>query len=253
MISEKLDGLDTLGGGIVFGKEEAWDKLQARLERKPVRVMPIRIWLAAAAVLLLMMGTVGFYYHSTKEVAQTGIKKQLQQQSSPAYAATTPPANTPNNTAEKQIPVNIATTHNESRHIASVPPIINDEMLPSIGVIPPNTVIGQQEDNRISNHDEMQTLPVIAQMKVVHINELGNAEPQTAPAPVYTPLVLNNNVVNLNDLTDEDNNNNRLLQNVATHHEAFAVNFSFMSTRQQEGAYEANNETTHNHLKLKLN
>src|SRR6185437_14862572 len=77
MISEKLDGLDTLSGGIVFGKEEAWDKLQARLEKKPVRIIPLRTWLAAAAVLLLMMGTVGFYFYPAKQVAQTEVKKQL--------------------------------------------------------------------------------------------------------------------------------------------------------------------------------
>ena len=247
-MSDKLDGLDTLSGGIVFGKEEAWDKLQARLEKKPMRVIPFRMWLAAAAVLLLMMGTVGFYYYPAKEVAQTDVKKQPQQQPLPAYTTTTP-ANAPSNTHEKQTPLNTTTARNESRHISSVPPIINDEVLPAIGVVSPNP----PEDIKINNHEEIKILPAVAQMKVVHINELGNIEQQTEPAPVYNPVVLNNNIVNLNDLINEDNNNNRLLQNVATHHEAFAVNFSFMSTRQQEGAYEANNETTHNHLKLKLN
>jgi hypothetical protein len=247
-LEEKLSALDTLSGGIVFGKEEAWDKLQARLEKKPARIIPLRTWLAAAAVLLLMMGTVGFYYHSTKEVAQTEVKKQPQQQPLPAYTNTTP-ANTPSNTPEKQTPSNTTTVRNESRHIASVPPIINDEQLPAIGVTSPNP----PDEIKITSHDEIQTLPTVTQMKVVHINQLGDAEQQTEPAPVYNPVVLNTNIVNLNDLTDEDNNNYRLLQNVATHREAFAVNFSFMSTRQQEGAYEANNETTHNHLKLKLN
>ena len=248
-LEEKLSALDTLSGGIVFGKEEAWDKLQARLEKKPARIIPLRIWLAAAAVLLLMMGTIGFFYHSTKEVAQTEVQKQPQQQPLPAYTNTTPTTNAPSNTPEKQTPSNTTTTRNESRHIVSVPPIINDDALPAIGVVSPNP----PDEIRITNHDEIQTLPAVAQMKVVHISQLGNAEPQTPPAPVYNPVVLNHKVVNLNDLTDEDNNNNRLLQNAATHHEAFAVNFSFMSTRRQEGTYEANNETTHNHLKLKLN
>jgi len=71
-IKQKIEALNTLSGGIVFGKEEAWDKLQTRLNKKPVKKIPVIYWLAAA-VLLLMCGILALYNQPAKEVA----KKEL--------------------------------------------------------------------------------------------------------------------------------------------------------------------------------
>ena len=249
-MSERLDGLSTLSGGIVFGKEEAWDKLQARLEKKPVRIIPLRIWLAAAAVLLLMMGTIGFYFYPTKEVAQTEVKKQPKQPA-PVYATVAPTTAIPT----EATPQHMAVIHKDNNYIVSVPqkkkketPVITNT---------PEKILPPQEpviERFVTEYNRVEDMPGYAPkpMKVVHINELGNAEPQAASPQVYNPVVVNTNVVHINDLTDENNTNNLWLQNVAGHHEAFAVNFSFMSNMRQQGPYEAS-ETTHNHLKLKLN
>jgi hypothetical protein len=49
-IQDKLEGLNALEGGIVYAKEEAWDKLQSRMDKpaKKIWILPAR--LAAAAV-----------------------------------------------------------------------------------------------------------------------------------------------------------------------------------------------------------
>ena len=249
-MSEKLDGLNTLSGGIVFGKEEAWDKLQARLEKKPVRIIPLRMWLAAAAVLLLMMGSIGFYYYPVKEVAQTEVKKQ------PLQTAPTSPTiaqNTASPTNES--PQRIAVVHKDNNYTISFPPKRTKETHATTNA--PEKILPPQEpviERFVTEYNRVEDMPgyVPKPMKVVHINELGNAEQQAESPQIYNPVVVNTNVVHINDLTDEDRNNNLWLQSVAGHHEAFAVNFSFMSNVRQQGYYEAN-ETTHNHLKLKLN
>ena len=59
-LKSRIDELDTLSGGIVFGKEEAWDKLQSRLDRKPAVKFPFPILRAAAALVVLLLGAWAF-------------------------------------------------------------------------------------------------------------------------------------------------------------------------------------------------
>lgn len=68
---EKIESLDTLSGGIVFGKEEAWTKLQARMDKKPARKAPLQYWLAAAAVLLVMISAGAVYFYPQREVTKS--------------------------------------------------------------------------------------------------------------------------------------------------------------------------------------
>jgi len=70
IVQEKIGSLSPLSGGIVFGKEEAWEKLQARMERKPARRMPLKYWLAAAAVLLLFVSVITVYNYPAKEIVK---------------------------------------------------------------------------------------------------------------------------------------------------------------------------------------
>ena len=61
-IKNKLETLDTLQAGIVFGREDAWDKLQAQLDANPVR-KPFPIFrLAAVAAIFLVFIMVGVRY-----------------------------------------------------------------------------------------------------------------------------------------------------------------------------------------------
>ena len=53
LVTNKMASLDTLSGGIVFGKEEAWEKLQARMDGKPAHRIAWKYVLALAAILLV--------------------------------------------------------------------------------------------------------------------------------------------------------------------------------------------------------
>ena len=72
ILRQKMEELGTLDGGIVFGREEAWDKLQSRMDKKPALVMPIKIRMAAAAVLMIMAGATAVYYSSDFRLVKTG-------------------------------------------------------------------------------------------------------------------------------------------------------------------------------------
>ena len=47
--------MDTLSGGIVFAKEEAWEKLQSKLEHKPAQKFLIPYYRVAAGLLVLIV------------------------------------------------------------------------------------------------------------------------------------------------------------------------------------------------------
>ncbi|MES2701699.1 MAG: hypothetical protein V4649_03620 [Bacteroidota bacterium] len=53
-IRQQLEAMDTLGGGIVYGKEEAWEKLQERMDGKPKRKIGLYYGMAAAVVLVMV-------------------------------------------------------------------------------------------------------------------------------------------------------------------------------------------------------
>ena len=74
-IKEKMQSLDTLSGGIVFGKEDAWERLQARMEQKPAKKFPVKYWMAAAAILLLFVSVTTVYYYPSKEVVKNNNGK----------------------------------------------------------------------------------------------------------------------------------------------------------------------------------
>jgi hypothetical protein len=78
LISEKMKALDALSVGIVFGKEEAWNKLQARLEDRPVKkLIFFKYRMAAAAVFLLMVCGVAGYHYSGKDIVRIDLPFQV--------------------------------------------------------------------------------------------------------------------------------------------------------------------------------
>lgn len=68
---QKMETLGTLGGGIVFGKEEAWEKLQGRLE-KGNKPFYFRMWPAAAALFIAAVGFTAVYYSLPKSIVAAG-------------------------------------------------------------------------------------------------------------------------------------------------------------------------------------
>ncbi|MCW3122184.1 MAG: hypothetical protein JWQ38_1676 [Flavipsychrobacter sp.] len=197
-VAEKLAKLDTLSAGIVYGKEEAWDKLQARMDKKPARIMPLRYWAAAAAVLLLFAGTILYYYPPVKEVAAVkpdDVINTLPQPSVPQpVAVATPPA-----TAEKMVTIKMRhpAIKNNTAMKQEGPAIAKEQHAP---VIP--------EERTPEIHVVMNIPPpvVIAPMKVIHINELEKGLTGQAKVPVNaaTSVVINKlPVLHINEVERE--------------------------------------------------
>ena len=77
LVTKKIESVTTLSGGIVFGKEEAWEKLQLRLESKPVKKIRLFQWMAAAAVLLVFVFLLGNYYFPGKDAVVKTSKQKV--------------------------------------------------------------------------------------------------------------------------------------------------------------------------------
>ena len=86
VIQEKMRSLDTLSSGIVYGKEDAWGKLQARMDRKPARNIRTQYWVAAAVLLVLVI-VIPIYYFGEKEVVKNNIA-ETKTNPSASYAVT---------------------------------------------------------------------------------------------------------------------------------------------------------------------
>lgn len=200
----KMDRLDTLAGGIVYGKEEAWDKLQARMDRKPARKVMLRYWVAAAAVLLLMVTIMVGYNRQKTEVA-TIIKTEKDKPVAVKSIAAAPHAvevpQQPKAMVENQeLQVKIT-----SKRYYKKP--LKDVVTKLTVVVEPET-----PGNPNITATELLTLrpnlpPIARTIKVVHINDLehGGAEQNNTTvatnAPVYVMSKLP--VVHINEVERE--------------------------------------------------
>lgn len=195
-IKEQIERLDALSGGIVYGREEAWDKLQARLDHKPRKVL---LWrsIAAAAVLLLCIATY-LYVKPEEKTAQTHPLAQPGSFGTESMVVTVP--ETPIVTPEPKVPTN---------HTASHQPKIKPETIQAIQEtnqpITPEDTTAPKGDIAANGSALPQVIPV-KPMRVVHINDLGKQE-TSIPAVAYSGPSLDISkmkVVSLYDLQHEE-------------------------------------------------
>ncbi len=168
VMKEKLGSLDTLSGGIVYGKEEAWEKLQGRLDAKPAKRMSLKYSMAAA--LLLLLGIAGFYLRTT-EKTNTPVqitKATTSQQSMKLQTAALQPE-----TMVVHTSVNNNHTEKQKRNTPKVPH--------TSGVW--DTSVAAEPKTPVAPVVVIQTspapvIPKPTRMKVVHINELDREDEQ---------------------------------------------------------------------------
>jgi hypothetical protein len=168
VLMEKLGSLDTLSGGIVYGREEAWEKLQGRLDARPAKRIVLKYSLAATVLVLL--GITGFYFYPTKENvnAKTQIAKSVTSQ--PVPAAATPKTET----TALYTSVNRKETRIQKRNGLQVSHTSRVW----------DTSVAAEPKTPVAPVVVIQTSPATAapkpmHMKVVHINELNSEdEPQ---------------------------------------------------------------------------
>jgi hypothetical protein len=164
-VKDKLENLSALSGGLVFAREEAWEKLQTRLDKPAKKViMPWYKLAATAAVLLLALGIYIYTHPATAPVTNN-------------MATATPQEN-------REAPPAPAAPQNAYQAPATAETI-------RISLPKPKTVPGPTYTIDETNRDcivQMEypeqpvaqiTQPPTKKMRLVHINELGNEEENT--------------------------------------------------------------------------
>lgn len=198
-----LEGLDTLKAGIVYGRDDAWDKLQARMEQQPRKKIALYYKVAAAAAAMLILavgtcvwllqprqsGTPGISHHAAGNATPQGEKTVVKKDAAatPASILTASPANElhPQHMIITATPV---TRHEEKENEAIVkvdsePVLHAPAEMPQIAVAAPakkmkivhiNELNSQPKDDGDITQNYQNPFPhVVFKMKVVHINELG--------------------------------------------------------------------------------
>lgn len=172
-LQEQLNSLSSLSGGIVFGKEEAWDKLQARMDKKATPKIPLGYWMAAAAVLLVVVCIAPFYFSDNKEVSRNDkeavapaiTNEPVMQQQDAAPVATTTPRET---FIPKQRP---RTVHLEDNVPATNAPITTEAVITEIPLV---------DNVAVNNSPDPIPNMIAPAMRVVHINDIEkNRLPET--------------------------------------------------------------------------
>ncbi len=171
-LRDKLSSLDTLSGGFVYGKEEAWDKLQQRMERKPARRIVLKYGLAAAAVLLLTVPSLVIYFSGNthlenKTAAKIPAPRPILLTDQPAHQQlVAQPETMPLYTSAKSSTASTKKSTLEHTQTKSIPATDIYEHAP---------------EPVVATRFVVQTPPPPAApppMRVVHINELESSSPQ---------------------------------------------------------------------------
>lgn len=157
-----IEPIDTLQAGIVYGKEDAWDRLQVRLDAKPVRKAIPWYRISAVAAALLLTITISYYFltDDNTDLPHGACSSYSGALSDARYITLpqTPGSNTitPIQDSYPPISVHIAPAHPLPHH--EEPQKTDNEPLPVV----------VEEDTPAP-----QLPPAAPKMKVVHINELG--------------------------------------------------------------------------------
>lgn len=214
-IRARLESLDTLHSGVVYGKEEAWEKLQGRLDAKPARRISLKYGLAAAAVLLLAVLVTGVFYRPAKEITV----KQQNDTTVPNKAAimTTMPSITQQTVTESQPKPIINIRKHSQRHPQKTEIVkhVPQEQLPA-----PLAANSPLKENAVLPAKEEPVAvpaPIVTKqpMKVVHINDLerGVTERTTALAGSAPDIDIKKlPVVHIRDVEKEAIEINKLLK-----------------------------------------
>jgi hypothetical protein len=196
-VAEKIAKLDTLGAGIVFGKEEAWDKLQARMDKRPVRVIPLRYWGAVAAVLLLFIGIIAWYRSPVEEVAvrQSEINKTQ---------IVPPPAVAPLK-QETQLPAKANTIKMKTVVPGRNINVANEKIQQLAVIVPPSIMPEEHVVEEVAIVNVPAPLTPVQPMKIIHINDLEHGSYNSLPASGTAPGIALNKlpVAHINELERE--------------------------------------------------
>ena len=191
-VKQKIESVDALASGIVYGKEAAWERLQARMDAPPVRIVPWRRY-AMAAALLLCVCLVALYLYQDEQPEQKMAVTPVPTTPIPQQISIAPIDPLP---AKQAVAAESTTRRYATRATPSAPEVIKSTPAPT-----PVEVV-----------EDMPAPPVpiahqtARKMRVVHLNDLDNT-PEPADAMAYNGPALDISkmkVVSIYDVQRED-------------------------------------------------
>ena len=200
LVRNKMEGLNALESGIVFGKEDAWEKLQQRMERKPAMVIPMKRIAAVAAVLLLIVSIFLVYNRPAKVVSIVATKPL---HAPGKGAAVQPQVPMPQKDAAAIV---IATKAKNYKMVVS-----QGKERPQPQSAPVTSAVSGSERLVATTNTTPQPEPQpqsAKKMRVVHVSELSggaNEEPAATTNAMYTSVDITKlPVVHINDVIHEE-------------------------------------------------
>lgn len=164
---EKLEGLKALEGGIVYAQEEAWDKLQARMSEPKRSVWPLPVRVAAAVLLLCVAGGVCSLIGGEEERATSGVAVlPVPAVPVPTVAAAPDVHNEPVVVVPVRHGVAVGQRDAPKQYVTT--PDVPDEVV--VGV--PDVAVVEEVPAVV---DSGVVMPAVRKMRVVHINNVGEA------------------------------------------------------------------------------
>ena len=192
-----MDSLSALDTGFVYGADEAWERLDTRIQRSEKnRVLYIGMRWAAAAILLIL-ATAGIYIYSTKNAGQQPIAEQ---QPKKTILPKTQIADTPVNIAVVET-LPAPRIHSKRTTVKKITCYAEPE--------PPQQVIDPPTPGPSPAPPKIESARNDA-MALVHINDLGKPQPQAEPL-VWSGPSLDISKMKIVTLTDIDKQNTLLL------------------------------------------
>ncbi len=255
ILKDKIDSLGTLSGGIVFGKEEAWDKLQTRMDA-PAKRVALLPWFSAAAVLLVLITIFAVYNSTTSNLSISKNKIETSTKANIPSVATASEMPEGNQTKNSVVPAQPLPQQPIAKKTEKqIPPVepkveITNEVVAE--TIPENLPVAPKT-TAITEPVHPSKIPT----KVVHVSELGN------PAKEPPQQTFNNNtasvdvkkipVVHLNDLTKQKDLINQFEGRMKDNIAVSIPLFSPAARYSNPDVYNPEYNTSRNFLKIKIN
>jgi len=210
LLNAKIDALDTLSVGVVYSKDDAWEKLQSRMDIRRTQKIRLKYAMSIAASLLAFACFMVIYPRHPLEIT---INKEFEKIKEPVYN---------NEMANAQYIQNVAPTPQKTIHWAArntaynvATRTINENKLPVIASMQQSLHPIEEEIKKEQNLVINTPAPPLKKtMKVLHINEVDEEPVANNAPPTLSPhygLSINKMpVVHINQLNQNENEINNL-------------------------------------------
>lgn len=186
-IAEKLNGLDPLQVGLVSGREDAWERLQGRMDATPNRRLPVWYWPAAAALVGIVATSLWVF---NVDAPVPAVVSSASSQVAPPHVAPAPAAHQPET---------LMITSPVIEHPANAPALIHNAYKEDSFT----TIVANEPDVpeiHVAREVLPESVPPPRPMRVVHINELDAVPEESNEKGSFGLSIVHMPVVHINEL-----------------------------------------------------